>query len=62
MTENKTIDGCCGQGCDNHSNRNTNAKAQAPASKTLFSRFIAGYIKLVSNMSKAPHEDWARKI
>lgn len=62
MTADKTIDGCCGQGCDNHSNRNINAKEQTTASKTLFSRFIAGYINLVSSMSKAPHVDWTRKV
>ena len=62
MTIDKTIDGCCGQDCDNHSNRNINASKQAAASKTLFRRFVEGYIKLVSSMSKAPHIDWTRKI
>mgnify|MGYP000330002073 CR=1 FL=1 len=62
MTTAKEIQGCCGQGCDDHSNRNINAIEQKQTSKSLFVRFVEGYIKMVSSMSKAPHVDWMRKI
>lgn len=62
MTIKKTVDDCCGQGCDTHSNRNINANEEIPASTSRFSRFIAGYINLVGKLSKSSHQDWARKI
>lgn len=62
MTTANEIPGCCGQGCEKHSNRNINVIEQKTPSKNLFVRFIKGYIALVSNISKAPHVDWMRKI
>lgn len=62
MTTANEIQGCCGQGCDDHSNRNINAVEQKLTSKSLFVRFVEGYIQIVSSMSKAPHVDWMRKI
>ena len=62
MTTAKNIEGCCGQGCDDHSNRIINAVDQKVAGKSLFTRFVKGYIEIVSSMSKAPHVDWIRKI
>ncbi len=62
MTTANEIHECCGQGCDNHSNRNINVKPKTIPSKSFFVRFMKGYINLVSNLSKAPHVDWMRKI